>query len=144
MATIRSIDQISRKYATVTPQRSADYQAGVENPKKDWKTATAAAEAAFEAGVQGAMSKKSFGKGVSAAGTEKWKRGAVSKGVTRWGPGVAVAEQDYRSGFAPYRDVIERTALPARFARRDPRNLERVAVIAKALAAAKDARTGKG
>jgi hypothetical protein len=143
MAFIRPIDVIARKFATVTPQRSADYQAGVENPRKDWKTATVAAESAYQDGVTGAIARKSFGKGVNQAGTEKWRKGAITKGTSRWGPGVSIAEGDYRIGFAPYRDAIERTTLPPRFARRDPRNLERVNAIVKGLVAAKEARQGK-
>jgi hypothetical protein len=143
MAFIRPIDVIARKFATVTPQRSGDYQAGVENPRKDWKISTAAAEQAYEGGVTTAIAKKAFGKGVNSAGTEKWKRGATTKGTQRWGPGVALAEGDYRAGFAPYRDAIERVALPQRFQRRDPRNLDRVGAVVKALVAAKEARQGK-
>ncbi|GAJ07046.1 unnamed protein product, partial [marine sediment metagenome] len=49
MAFIRSIEHIARKWATVTPGRTEDYRAGVENPRRDWGTATAAAEGAYEA-----------------------------------------------------------------------------------------------
>ena len=143
MAFIRAIEQIAQKWASVTPMRSADYQAGVENPRRDWAQATAAAESSYEAGVQQAIAKKRFGKGVKSAGTEKWRRGATEKGVVRWGPGVALAEPAYKSGFAPYRDAIEHTTLPPRYAKRDPRNLERVKAIVNALIAVKEQRTGR-
>jgi hypothetical protein len=45
-----------------------------------------------------------------------------------------VGSDDYEKGFAPYRDVIEQTALPPRFPKRDPRNIQRVSAIATALA----------
>lgn len=138
MAFIRSIDNIAKKWASVTPMRTEDYRAGVENPRKDWMTSTAAAESAFESGVQAAIAKKKFGKGVKKAGTETWQRGAIDKGTQRWGPGVAIAAPKYASGFAPYRDAIERTTLPPRYARRDPRNLERVKAIVTALVQAKE------
>lgn len=143
MAFIRSIDQISRKWATVTPGRTEDYRQGVENPRKDWGTATAAAEGAYEAGVSQAIAKKRFGKGVKAAGTETWKEGAVKKGTARWGPGVAIAQDKYSRNFAPFRDAIERVNLPPRYARRDPRNLARVKAVVDALSAAKEARLGR-
>jgi len=92
MAFIRSIEHIARKWAMVTPGRTEDYRAGVENPRRDWGTATAAAEGAYESGVTQAIAKKRFGKGVKAAGTEKWQRGAVEKGTARWGPGVTIAQ----------------------------------------------------
>lgn len=143
MAFIRTIDSIAKKWAGVTPGRSADYEQGVRSPRKDWAQQTAAAESAYEEGVQKAIAKKRFGRGVKSAGTEAWARGALQKGTQRWGPGVQLAEDKYAKNFGPYRDVIERTTLPPRYARRDPRNLERVRVIAMALGKAKEERLGK-
>lgn len=143
MAFIRSIEQIANKFAAVTPGRTADYEFGVNNPRKDWGTSTVAAEGAYEMGVTQAIAKKRFGKGVKAAGTEKWQRGAITKGTSRWGPGVTLARDDYARNFAPYRDAIERVTLPPRYARRDPRNLERVKAVVMALIAAKEARLGR-
>jgi len=141
MANIRSMDAISKKWATVTPQRTGDYEDGVRNPKADWASNAAAAEDAYQAGVQAAIAERRFGKGVRAAGTEKWQKGAIEKGTQRWGPGVAMAQSAYASGFAPFRDAIERMTLPPRYHRRDPRNLNRVkAVFDTMIAAAK----GKG
>lgn len=143
MAFIRSIEHIARKWGSVTPARSEDYRHGVENPRKDWATSTAASEGAYEAGVSAAIAKKRFGKGVKATGTSGWQEGAVTKGTQRWGPGVTIAQDKYSRGFAPYRDAIERTTLPPRYARRDPRNLERVKAIVNALVAAKEGRMGR-
>lgn len=143
MAFIRSIEHIAKKFALVTPGRTQDYQEGVENPRRDWATATVASESAYEMGVTQAIAKKRFGKGVKAAGTDTWQRGAIEKGTTRWGPGVALAEGKYARNFAPYRDAIERATLPPRYARRDPRNLDRVKAIVNALTAAKEARLGR-
>lgn len=129
MAAIRPIDVIARKWATVTPQRAADYEAGIQNPGKDWATETGKAEASWKDGVAKAATAGSFGKGVSRAGTSGWQEGSLLKGVPRWGPGVALAEDKYLTGFSPYREAISRVVLPPRFARRDPRNLLRVAAI---------------
>lgn len=143
MAFIRSIEHIARKFATVTPGRTEDYRIGVENPRRDWAQATGAAESAYEAGVTQAIAKKRFGKGVKLAGSEAWQRGAVEKGTARWGPGVTMAQDKYARNFAPYRDAIERVTLPPRYARRDPRNLDRVKAIVNALVAAKETRLGR-
>lgn len=140
MAYIREMEKIAKKWSSVTPQRSPDYAFGVANPRRSWMQATVAAEPAYEAGLQKSIAKKAFGKGAKKAGDEKWSRKTLSNGVTRWGPGVAAAEGDYHAGFAPYRDVIAKTVLPPRYARRDPRNLLRVEVIAKALGAEKERR----
>lgn len=133
MAGIRSIERIAKKWATVTPSRTEDYRAGIESPRKDWETATAAAEDSYQAGVTQGIAEKRFGKGVRAAGTEKWQKNAVDKGTQRWGPGVAMAESQFAAGFGPIRDAIERVTLPPRYARRDPRNLNRVKAIVDAV-----------
>jgi hypothetical protein len=143
MAFIRSIEQIAKKFAMVTPGRTEDYRMGVENPRRDWATATAASESAYEAGVTQAIAKKRFGKGVKAAGSETWQKGAVEKGTQRWGPGVVLAQDKYARNFARYRDAIERTTLPPRYARRDPRNLDRVKAVVNSLIAAKEQAMGR-
>ena len=142
MAAIRPIDVIASTWAEVTPQRAPQYEAGVRDPRADWGRNTLAATKSWEAGVQAAISAGSFGKGVTRVGTAGWQKGAIDKGTVRWGPGVILGIDAYRTGFAPFRDVIERLTLPPRFARRDPRNLLRVAAIAKALGDAKAARGG--
>jgi len=134
---IKSLAAIATKWATVTPGRSADYEAGVRNPKKDWGTQTANAEGAYETGVQEAISSKRFSKGVREAGTEKWQRKTIAVGIGRWGPGVRAAQDDYQKGFAPYYDVIARTTLPPRYGRGDPRNYARSQAMGEALNAAR-------
>jgi hypothetical protein len=139
MANIRTIEQIAKKYAEVTPQRVGDYEAGVRAPKTDWMQSTLAAEDSYQTGVTQAISEKRFGKGVRGAGTEKWQRGAIDKGTQRWGPGVAMAQSAYAAGFAPFQAAIERLTLPPRYARRDPRNLNRVKAVVDAMIGAKKA-----
>ncbi len=124
---------IATKWARVTPGRTADYEAGVRNPRRDWKTETAAAESRWKTAIAEAAAKGRFGKGVTAAGTPKWQRKSIEIGTVRFGPGVAAAGPDYEEGFAPYRNVIAGLSLPERYATGDPRNIARVEAIAKAL-----------
>jgi len=133
MAQIKSASEIAKKWAEVTPTRQAFYEAGVKSPLRDWATNAAAAEDAWAAGVQEAAANKRFGAGVRKAGTEKWSRKVVEVGVPRWGAGVRAAAPDYEEGFRPYRDVIESVSLPPKYAKGDPRNIDRVAAIAMAL-----------
>jgi len=137
MAAIRTVDQIAAKWATVTPQRSSDYEAGVRAPIRNWQTATVAANDAWKGGIQAAIAGNLFTKGVNKVGVAGWQEGAVAKGVSRWGPGVQLAQDKYQTGFAPYREAIARVTLPARYARRDPRNMERVRAVVDALIKAK-------
>lgn len=133
MPKIRSASEVSKKWARVTPERAEDYRLGVMNPKKDWADETAKSEKIYEEGVKKAITNKRFGKGVRAAGTAKWQKGAIEKGTERFGPGVEHAQEAYEKGFAPYRDVIEGLSLPPKYPKGDPRNLARVAAVAKAL-----------
>ncbi len=142
MAQIKPIDVIAKKWATVTPQRSADYDAGVRSPRRPWAAATSAAADAWKAGIQAAIARGAFSKGVARAGDEAWSKGAVEKGTRRWGEGVALAEGAYSRGFAPYAAAIGRVTLPPRYARRDPRNLERVKAIVDAMVKVKEGSGG--
>jgi len=137
MAFIRDIEFIATKWATVTPQRAADYAAGIASPKRSWSQATKAAEQSYEEGVQRSITRKAFGKGVTKAGDDKWQRKASVNGVRNWGPGVQEAKGDYAAGFGPYQAAIAACVLPPRYARRDPRNLARVKAIVDALIAKK-------
>lgn len=138
MAQIKPLSTIADKFATVTPQRSEEYASGVAASTVDWAARTAAAEDNYKAGVTAAANQGRFGKGVRKAGTQKYKEGVAAKGATRYAAGVAIAGPAYQEGFAPYHRVIESTTLPPRYARRDPRNLTRVAAIANALGKAKE------
>lgn len=139
MAQIKDLASIAKKFSEVTPQRAGEYEAGVRNPRVDWAQATAAAEASYKEGVTKAANAGRFGKGVRKAGTAKQQNGALEKGVSRFGPGVSLAKPAFEAGFAPYHQAISATTLPPRYARRDPRNLTRVAAIATALGKVKEA-----
>ena len=133
MPQVKSAGEIAGKWSRVTPQRTEDYEQGVNNPKKDWKEETMAAAARQAEGVQKAIQEKRYERGVAAAGTSKWQEKASTKGPTRWSQGVQLGSGDYEEGFAPYRDTIERTNLPPRFPAGDPRNIERTRAMAQAL-----------
>ena len=122
-----------RRAASAGPE----YEEGIKNPRTSWQASTIAAAGAQAAGVQAAIQNKSFEKGVAKSGDARWAQKALSKGVSRFGPGVADAQADYDAGFAPYAQVIASTVLPPRGPKGDPKNIQRVAVMAAALRAKK-------
>ena len=142
MPPIRDLKSIASKWQSVTSAAGTQYEQGVKNPKQSWEANTAIANDSYNAGIHASISKDSFVKGVKKAGQATWQKGAVEKGTARFGPGVTVAQADYEKGFQPYRDAIEKTTLPARFARRDPRNLERVRAQVNAVIAEKQRQIG--
>ena len=133
MTAVKSTSATADKWARVTPARSEDYKLGIQSPRTSWATASKAGEERFKAGVQEAINRGAYGKGVSAAGDQRWQQKALAKGPTRFAEGVAIGAPDYAAGVAPYLDTIAATTLPPRFAKGDPRNIERTRVIAMAL-----------
>ncbi len=130
---IKSTSDIARKFAEVTPGRVNEYAEGVANPDRDWATETKAAEDNYVKGIQNSIRDKRFGKGVTKAGTAKWRERAMSVGPGRFAEGVAAAGPAYEEGFDPFRNVIAGLSLPPRGPTGDPRNIDRVRVIAEAL-----------
>jgi hypothetical protein len=133
MAQIKTLDRISQKWSTVTPQRQTEYTDGVQNPRTDWLAATQAAAANYDKGIQAAVANKSFSKGVARAGSQKWQQKTLTKGPGRWAQGVSVSRSDYEAGFAKYHQAISGITLPPRGPKGDPSNINRVAIIAKTL-----------
>lgn len=125
------------RWAQRTAAATGDYQAGVASPRVSWSQATVAAKEAHKAGINAALAAGSFEKGVQRAGDGKWSAAAQGKGAERFGPGAAAGVQDYATGVAKFLQVIESTPLPPRGPKGDPRNIQRVAVLAAALRKAK-------
>lgn len=133
MLTIRDPQLIADKWSRVVQGRGKDYEDGINNPRADWMTATLAAEANHTAGVQAAIASKAFARGVRAAGTAAWQFGATQKGPARWQQGIALSTGKYAANFAKYGRAIAGLTLPPRGPAGDPRNIQRVAIVADAL-----------
>lgn len=133
MAEVKNIGAVKEKWARVTPQRTEDYKIGVTSPRRDWATSAAAAKDAYKAGVTEAAGRGAYEKGVGEAGSAKWKEKALAKGPGRFAEGVMVGAGDYAKGMEPVLATISATTLPPKFPRGDPRNIQRVSVIATAL-----------
>lgn len=133
MAKIKESAVISSKWARRAGNASDEYLQGVQNPRVDWATATAAAEKAYEDGIQKSVARKAFGKGVKKAGSTKWQNAAIEKGPDRYRTGVQLGQAAYEEGFAPFRAAIASLNLPARGAKGDPKNIDRVRAVAEAL-----------
>lgn len=125
------------RWSNKAAQSGGDYTAGVQAPRVDWQAATLAATASQAAGVQAAISRGAFQKGVTKAGTGKWQSQSVKLGSSRFAQGVTEGTASYEAGVAPFLSVIEGITLPPRAPKGDPRNLDRVKIIAAALRAKK-------
>lgn len=108
--------------------RSEDYKLGIQSPRRDWEKSAVAAKETHKTAMASAAATDSYGKGCTKAGSAKWQARALQKGPGRFAEGVMVGGDDYEKGFAPFRDELEKTVLPPRFPKRDPRNIARVSV----------------
>lgn len=131
---IKSAARIKEKWTRVTPLRSEDYKLGIQQPRRDWEKSAVAAKDSHKQAMMTAAASDAFAKGVVKAGSGKWQSRALQKGPSRFAEGVMIGGDDYEKGYAPYRDELEKTVLPPRFPRRDPRNIQRVSVGNAALA----------
>ena len=128
---------IARKFASRAQAAGGEYKSGVDTTAVDWAAVTTAAGDSYEQGVTQAIGRKAFQRGVSAAGTAKWKEKASNIGASRYGQGVAGAEQAYAQGFDKYANVLKGLSLPPRAPKGSPQNLQRVQAVADALHRAK-------
>jgi len=133
MPKVKSLSMISEKWARQSAGAGQSYTEGVQNPRRDWATATQEANENYKKSMQASIAQDRFKKGVAKAGTGKWQKGAMEKGPGRWIEGISKSTSAYEKGFDPYRQVIERIQLPKRGPKGDPNNIQRVAVMAKAL-----------
>jgi len=121
------------KWARRTSSATEEYTAGVQNPRADWATQAVAAAPVQHAAVQQAIADGRYAKGVQAAGSVRWQSKSVSKGASRFASGVTDAQGDYAKAVAPYLEVAANTILPPRGPKGDPKNIERVRVMANAM-----------
>lgn len=133
MANIKPLDAIVAKYVRNASVAGESYREGVQSPRVPWQAATTAAAASWQAGVQAAITRGAFQAGVRATPDSHWQARAATLGADRYPSGVAAGAQRYAERFQPFAEVIRATQLPPRGPRGDARNLERVAVIARAL-----------
>jgi hypothetical protein len=126
---VKPLDQVGKKYVTNASGAGQAYTDGVTNPRIAWDVATIAAEANYKLAVTEAANKGRFAKGVKSAGNDKYKKNAIAKGPARYAEGVSIAENDYKSGIAPYLAAMSSLTLPPRGVRGAPANLQRVSAV---------------
>ena len=136
---VKPLERVVENWVDVASRRGPAYSEGVQAPRRDWQQAAEAAKTNWADGVQEAITRDAYARGVRRAGTTRWQNMAQAKGVSRYPEGVRLSVDYYRTGWQPYHQTLERTTLPPRYPRRDPRNLERVRAVVEALIATKTA-----
>ncbi len=130
---VKSAADIAAKWGRVTPQRSADYEAGASGAGAKQNAAAIAAAAAYQNAVSSGSNKAMFIGGLKRAGAEKYNRKVAGVGKDRFGSGVQAAVQDMQTGMAPMVEAIAAVTPPARAPRGDVANQQRSVVYQVAL-----------
>ena len=142
--TVKSVEKTVNKWKDVTPGRASYYEEEASVAGSEWEKNTKAAEGTYKTAVAAANIGKRFSGGVSRVGGAKYERKVKDVGVSRFGPGIEAAEEDYRTGVEWVLAKIATIDLPARRPRGDPGNKARVGKIMDELHKARLARLGAG
>lgn len=110
-----------------------DYVSGVQNPSVPWDQATKAAAGNYKTAVIAAANAGKFERGVTEAGNATYQKGVEDKGSARWAPGIAASGDQFQRGISEVLSTVASLTLPPRGVKGDPRNLERVRIVADAL-----------
>lgn len=124
---------VGAKFAARSANASQDYHDGVLNPRADWQSQTLAAKERHKAAVTQSLSRDDWGKGVAATPSSYQQQQAATLGPARYQQGVSQAASRYEQAVAPYLDTIANLNLPPRGPKGDPANMQRAAMVAKAL-----------
>ncbi|MEM0310948.1 MAG: hypothetical protein QXF10_05865 [Ignisphaera sp.] len=125
---MRPLDRIAEKWRRRSLAAAGDYAEGVAASRRPWREQILASADKWVRGVVEAVAVNSYARGVAAIPSELWRSRALTTGVTRYAEGVDRSVRVYEA----FRALSE-LMLPPRAPRGDPRNLERVVVVVKAL-----------
>jgi hypothetical protein len=130
---IKSVEEIAKKWADVTPARAPYYEAEVKTAGPEWKTKAAAGQAAYKQAMTDPKVLDRRLAGITDATATKFQTKAGTVGPGRFREGIAAGTPYYTEGFGPYQGVIAAWVPPARGPRGDPKNYEIVKSIGDAL-----------
>jgi len=142
--TVKPIETSATKWTDNASRAATEFATNAAAGAAKWASNTAAATDTFGQAISAPGIKNRFRAGVVRAGATKFARKIEQVGKDRFGPGVAAAKDDYKSGVEPYFSTIAGLTLSARKPKGDPANYKRVEEVGKALNAKRLAMLGGG
>ena len=130
---VPSATDTAGKWSEEAPKRATYYEKNTPPAAADWEAGATAAAGNYKAAVSAANIDKLFAGGIKRVGSEKFARKVKDVGVSRFGPGITAAKDDYEKAVAPFLGEIAATDIAARKPRGDPANFDRVTKIGTAL-----------
>ena len=128
---------IAEKWSRVTSERTQDYEDGVRNPRKDWKTNAVASEGNYQEALKQSFTRKERVRGIEKVGTAGQQAATIEKGIPRWPEGVRVAQGKMADGMEMVVKAIQSVTERPKYPKGDPRNLDIVKDITQAIHKAK-------
>jgi len=133
MVKIKSVDEIAKKWADVTPARAPYYEAEVKVAGAEWKVGATKGQKPYEDAMRDPKVLSRRAAGITDATATKFQTKAGDVGPGRFREGVGKGQPYYSEGFGPYQSVISAWVPPARGPRGDPKNYDIVKSIGDAL-----------
>jgi len=130
---IKSVDEIAKKWADVTPGRAPYYEAEVKVAGSDWKSGAAAGQKPYEDAMRDPKVLSRRAAKITDEAASKFQSKAANVGPGRFREGITAGQAFFVSGFGPYQGVISAWTPPARGPRGDPKNYDIVKSIGDAL-----------
>lgn len=141
---VKSIEASTSKWSENAARAAAEFGENAEAAAELWASNTAKAADTYHQAITAPNMKERFRRGVARAGAAKFLRKIRDVGRDRFGPGVAAAIEDYKTGAEPYFTTLAALTLSPRKPRGDPANYNRVMEVGKALNAKRLALLGAG
>ena len=130
---VPSATDTATKWSEEAPKRATYYEKNTPGAAAEWEADAIAAAGNYKAAVNAANIDKLFAGGIKRVGAEKFARKVKDVGVSRFGPGISAAKDDYEKSVAPFLGEIATVDIPGRKPRGDPSNYDRVDKIGTAL-----------
>ena len=118
MAMQKTVAEIGRKWADITPTKVEEYKRGVAKPKKDWHDETVAAEERWRKAMLDQKVLQRHADNVAKTTTAEVQAKTILK-APNWQLGVSQSKSDYERGIEPYVNGIDPSKLPAKGGKRD-------------------------
>ena len=141
---VKPIDASSTKWSDNAGRAATEYATNAAAGAETWARQTAGSADSYGQAISAPGIKNRFRSGVVKAGAAKYARKINDVGKDRFGPGVAAAKDDYKTGAEPYFSTLAGLSLSARKPKGDPANYKRVEEVGKALNAKRMAMLGGG
>lgn len=141
---VKPIEASTIKWGENAARAATEFATNAAAAGEDWARNTAAATDNFAQAITAPGIKNRFRSGVVKAGAAKFVRKINDVARDRFGPGVAAAKEDYKTGAEPFFSTLAGTTLSARKPKGDPANYKRVEEVGKALNAKRLAMLGGG